>query len=93
MVQDVIAAMLNPKSDYFSKQKAIALKALGTIAKEKKTEIQGYIYQLGPLLAPFIEDMKNTKDAKQVMLLRSALSCFPHVRAIWSDYIISAELG
>jgi hypothetical protein len=87
VVQEVIAPILQPKSDYFSKQKAIALRVLGQIAREKKQEVQGYIYQLGPLLAPFIEEMKNTKDEKQIMLLRAALTCFPFVRQPKAEHV------
>ena len=79
VITDVVADVLKPESQYYTRTKSIALKALAAIAKSKKTsavEIMG----LAPLLQPYIEEGRTSTDEKKIGLMKSALQCWPTVR-------------
>ena len=79
VITDVIADILKPDSQYYTRQKSIALKALSAIAKDKKTNTAENM-GLAPLLVPFIEEARGSSNDKQIGLMKSALQCWPTVR-------------
>jgi len=95
VVNDVMVEMLKLKAPYSTVQKAILLRGLGTVAGERPAELVQYHYVLGPLIAPYIEDQNERRDRKEPILLRAALSCFPHVRQPQAErvQITAAAIG
>jgi len=58
-INEHVMEILQPKSNYYSRQRAIVLAVLSTIATEspaRAKEMSTYNAQLGPLVAPYIED-------------------------------------
>ena len=79
VITDVVADVLKPDSQYYTRQKSIALKGLAAIAKSKKTNNTENL-GLAPLLLPFIEEGRTSTDEKKIGLMKSALQCWPTVR-------------
>ena len=79
VITDVVADVLKPESQYYTRQKSIALKGLAAIAKSKKTNTTENL-GLAPLLTPYIEEGRTSTDEKKIGLMKSALQCWPTVR-------------
>ena len=79
VITDVVADVLKPDSQYYTRQKSIALKGLAAIAKSKKTNNTENL-GLAPLLTPYIEEGRTSTDEKKIGLMKSALQCWPTVR-------------
>lgn len=62
---------------YPIEQKAVALRALAKMARNSPEEIGSYNIQLGPMVTNFLTDEKLKKE---LVLLRSALLCFPRIK-------------
>ncbi len=82
-VNEVIKLILAPKSGYPVRAKAVCLRVLATVCKERPDELRPFLYELAPHIEPYISDYRFLKKAagekEAVVLLRAVLSCFPHV--------------
>jgi hypothetical protein len=75
MVNETIKPILELKSPYSDPQKSIVMYAIGQLAGEEKSSLQGFLDLLLPLIAVYIEIPRYRKP----ILLRAALTCFPAI--------------